>query len=128
MKLEPTASMAVSALCSEIEGSEAMGCSKSEWGRRWEAWRPHQYEEEAGHTTVVLARWRAHGSSAWWPRIGHMAPIVAFYRTRGVQRSSESGTWVWVTSEPNLDMGQKAKSKPTQGSTNVIKAPRSLGP
>jgi hypothetical protein len=30
MKLEPMASMAVFALYSEIEGSEAMGCSKSE--------------------------------------------------------------------------------------------------
>jgi hypothetical protein len=61
--------------------------------------------------------------AACLPRPGYTAPFEAFHRTCCVLRCSESGTQVWAISGPNLDMGQKAKSKPTQGSTNVIKAP-----
>jgi hypothetical protein len=49
----------------------------------------------AGHAAVKVGRTSvagACGSSAWRPRPGHAAAIMAFYRTRGVQRSSEGGT------------------------------------
>jgi hypothetical protein len=77
---------------------------------------PEQGEGWTGH----VARWRACGGHARWMR--DQAP--------NMWCASKGSVWDanWAGYGPSLDMGQKAKSKPTQGSTNVMKAPRSLGP
>jgi hypothetical protein len=65
----------VVALCEQQRGE---GSGKSERGRRGETLRPHQHEEEAGHTVVALARWRARDSPTWRPCTRHTALIEAF--------------------------------------------------
>jgi hypothetical protein len=76
--------------------------------------------EQGDGWTGRVARWRARDSHARWTR--DQAPNTWCALKGSVWDTN------WAGYGPSLDMGQKAKSKPTQGSTNVIKAPGSLGP